>query len=256
VTKDIRAEVARYYDLNPQVPSDVSFYAGLVPSPTASVLELGCGTGRVLVPLAEHCGFIQGIDRSEAMLAICQDKLRRANVAATAKAVVGDITDFDFARTFDLIVAPYRVLQNLETDAQVDGLFRCLHRHLSPQATCVLNVFRPKSDSDELRRRWVTDQETLCWEVSIDGGRVTCHDRRPRIHPDALILYPELIWRRYVGQALVDEAVLRIPMRCYYPDEFSALIRQHGFRIINQWGGYAGEPYGAGPELIIQFSKA
>ena len=40
---------------------------------------------------------------------------------------------------------------------------------------------------------------------------------------------------------MVDEAVLKIPMRCYYPDEFSTLITEHGFRIIDRWGGYAGE---------------
>ena len=67
------------------------------------------------------------------------------------------------------------------------------------------------------------------------------HDRRSRIHPDHLILYPELIWRRYRHDAMVDEAVLKIPMRCYYPDEFSTLITEHGFRIIDRWGGYAGE---------------
>ena len=71
---------------------------------------------------------------------------------------------------------------------------------------------------------------------------------------EKLVLYPELIYRWYKGGVLKKEAVLELVMRCCYPDEFEALITGHGFRIINRWGGYQGEPYGAaGSELVIQF---
>ncbi len=70
---------------------------------------------------------------------------------------------------------------------------------------------------------------------------------------DRLVLYPELVYRRYRGATLVDEAILGIAMRCYYPDELEQLILRHGFEIIRRWGGYAGERYGAGPELVLQF---
>ena len=58
------------------------------------------------------------------------------------------------------------------------------------------------------------------------------------------LLYPELIYRRWQGDAWVEAAVLKIPRRCYAPEEFAEVIRSHGFRIINRWGGYAGEAYG------------
>lgn len=247
---DIRAEVARYYDLHPEWPADIPFYQSLIPSPDASVLELGCGTGRVLIALASRCGFIQGIDSSQAMLDICRDKLPPSG---KARVTLGDICDFDLGRSFDLIIAPYRVLQNLETDAQLDGLFRCVRAHLSPGGTCVLNVFRPKWHN--LEREWLRDGETFSWEVPVEGGRVTCHDRRLRVDPERRILYPELVWRRYRDDELVEEAVLGIAMRCYDPDDFETLITGHGFRILNRWGGYAGEAYGEGPELVIQFAK-
>ena len=44
-------------------------------------------------------------------------------------------------------------------------------------------------------------------------------------------------------------------MRCYYPDEFEQLINGHGFEIVQRWGGYAGEIYGEGPELVIEFRE-
>jgi hypothetical protein len=188
------------------------------------------------------------------MIGICREKLAKAEVPMMkAQVEVGDITDFDLKQSFDLIIAPFRVLQNLETDADVDGLFRCIRQHLAPGGSSILNVFRPFFEPDELRNKWVTDQEKLDWEVAVEGGRLACFDRRPRIDPEKLILYPELIYRRYEGEALKEESVLKLVMRCYYPDAFEKLILDHGFTVLNRWGGYGGEVYGEGPELVIQF---
>jgi SAM-dependent methyltransferase len=255
MTTDIRAEAAGYYDLNPNAPNDVPFYKGKIPSPAAPVLELGCGTGRVLLPLAESCGYMHGIDSSAAMLALCREKLHQAGIPSNrAQVEVGDITNFDLGRRFDLIIAPYRVFQNLETATQVDGLFRCVRKHLSPAGTCILNVFKPNRAPEALRRDWCTEDERLAWEISIEGTRIVCHERSPRMDPDNLVLYPELIYRRYEEEVLTGEAVLKIAMRCYYPEEFEKIIRSHGFRIVARWGGYAGEPYGEGSELVVQFT--
>ena len=253
-TTDIRAEVARYYDLSPDQPDDVGFYQGKIPSPDASVLELGCGTGRVLIPLARSCRYIHGIEKSRAMLDRCRKKLSLAGIPPSlANVEWGDITNFHIDRSFDLIIAPFRVLQNLETDEEVDGLLRCVKTHLSRQGSCILNVFRPNADADTLRREWCTNEEKFRWEVPFEDGTVTCHDRRPRMDREKLIVYPELIYRRYREDRFIHTAVLKIAMRCYYPDEFKRIFAERGFEIIDRWGGYSGEEYGGGPELVIQF---
>jgi SAM-dependent methyltransferase len=223
-------------------------------SPDAAVLELGCGTGRVTVPLAAHCRFILGIDRSLAMLDRCRDKLAGAGLPPGRVAVVeGDITAFDLEREFDLIIAPFRVLQNLETDAEVDELLRGIRRHLAPGGTAILNAFRPNLPPDRMRTEWVTPRERLAWEVPVESGVVACYDRRPRIDPDRLVLYPELVYRRYEGERLAEEVILQLVMRCWYPDPFERLITENGFEIVQRWGGYVGEVYGKGPELVLRF---
>ena len=83
MSEDIRAEAAKYYDVNPTIPDDRAFYQARLPSSDATVLELGCGTGRVLLPLAAVCGFIHGIDRSPAMLARCLQKVQAAAIPPT-----------------------------------------------------------------------------------------------------------------------------------------------------------------------------
>jgi SAM-dependent methyltransferase len=254
---DIRLEAAKFYDNNPDTPNDIPFYLERIPSPQSSILELGCGTGRVTLPLAARCGTIHGIDLSPAMISICREKIARMDMSPDKiKVEIGDITDFDLGRRFDLIIAPFRVLQNLETDVQVDGLFECIHRHLAPGGSCILNVFRPNRDPKTLRQIWVSSDEQLEWEVPVEGGRLACYDRRPRMDPEKLVLYPELIYRLYQGETLIEESILKIAMRCYYPNQFINTIRNHGFKTLGYWGGYQGEPYGEGPELVVQFKAS
>ena len=255
---DTRSDAAHYYDLGPHMPDDVPFYIDRVSSPRVSILELGCGTGRVLLPLTTRCAFIQGVDLSQGMLSQCQARLDETGIPPSrAQVLLGDITCVSLERAFDMIIAPFRVMQNLESEAQVDGLFATIRRHLAPGGTCILNAFRPNRPREELIRYWTAaeapDAETLQWETTDEGDRIICSERRARIDVERMVLYPELIYRRYRDEQLVDEAVLKIAMRCYYPDGFVELITAHGFEIIGSWGGYHGEAYGEGPELVIQF---
>ncbi|MGH8058408.1 MAG: SAM-dependent methyltransferase [Candidatus Entotheonellia bacterium] len=104
---DTRAQAATYDDLSPDTPADLPFSRRLRPSPEARVLELGCGTGRVLVSLAEGCGYMHGLDLSEAMVAICHRKLEAAGIAATkAHVEVKDITNCALNQPFDVLIAP------------------------------------------------------------------------------------------------------------------------------------------------------
>src|SRR5262245_50224648 len=159
---DIRKESAQYYDLQPAPYDglDIPFYVAILaiersePSEAglreARVLELGCGTGRVLVPMSPYCDFIRGIDSSEAMLDVCRQKLAKEGLSPDKAAVqLGDITSLDLGETFDLITAPFRVMQNLETNDQLDGLFETIRRHLAPFGTAVLNAFNPFGPREE-----------------------------------------------------------------------------------------------------------
>jgi len=250
---DYRADAAYYYDLSPAQPDDVPFYLDLV-GPMTEVLELGCGTGRVLVPLAGRVALIHGVDHSPGMSARCRQRLVDSGLSADKVRVVeGDITHLDMGRKYDLITAPFRVMQNLETDEQLDGLFDTIRRHLRSDGSAVLCVFNPNRDREAMLSGWGDGLEHPAWELETEEGRITCHDLHTAVQAEPLIIYPELIYRRYQNEKLVGQAILRIAMRCYYPDEFLDLIKRHGFRILDTWGGYLGEPYGQGPELVVRF---
>ena len=256
--KDPRVAVARFYDLDREPLNDLPFYVSRLPNANARVLELGCGTGRITLPLAKHCGFIQGIELSEAMLEICRAKLRETPALAGKVAVeLGDITNFDLRATFDLIVAPYRVMQNLETDQELSGLFRCMRTHLVPDGSCILNAFNLRyPNAEALIDAWSQQVEIFDWEAVTGTRIVTCHARRGKVRAKPLVIYPDLVYRVREGGKLVEEVVFPLTMRCYFPDDFVRVFANHGFDIVEWWGGYAGETYGVGPELIIQAKPA
>ena len=252
---DPRAGLAEYYDLNPAFPDDVPFYLGRTRAGDR-VLELGCGTGRVSVPLARACAFLHGVDHSDAMLAWCRARLEEAGVDASRwRLDRADIADLHLGARFDLVVAPFRVLQNLEADEAVEGLLDGVRRHLAPGGRCILNAFCPNRSPAELVDLWSgppTEMER--WSTRTADGRVECVEGRGGVRASPLVIRPTLTYRRYRGDDLVDEAVHSFAMRCWYPDELLDLLGSHGFRVAERWGGYAGEAYGEGRELVVEVS--
>jgi ubiquinone/menaquinone biosynthesis C-methylase UbiE len=94
---------------------DVAFWRDLTRRQSGTVLELGCGTGRLALPLLKAGADLVGIDRSEAMLGRARVKARRAGLADRARFVRGDIRHLPFRTRpgFGFVLAPYGMLQSL-----------------------------------------------------------------------------------------------------------------------------------------------
>jgi cyclopropane fatty-acyl-phospholipid synthase-like methyltransferase len=236
---DIRKETAKYYDLWSLPFDDIPFYVNRIPSAEVSILELGCGTGRVLSRLVEHCAFIHGLDISPAMIVECRERILELGIAIEkVKIEANDITDFDLGHTFDLIIAPYRVFQNVEIDDQVDGLFQCIRKHLSPDGSCILNVMHPRP-VDLIQESWGEDTEIFCLELPFQDGYVTCHERRQHFDAQKLVMYPESIYRRYVDGKVIETATQRICMRLYYPEDLGFAEKVlDGSCSVGEFGDY------------------
>lgn len=241
---------AEYYDAFEWSLDDVQLYKKFV-TPETEVLELGCGTGRVTIPLAINSKNITAVDISQPMLELAQLKSNRNNI----KLLKDDITSIRLKQKFDLIIAPFRVLQCLEKQEQVSGMFEVIRTHLKPSGTAILNIFNPHFSREEMPLQWITKDETFCGETTLSNGdTLKLFDTRKTLDTENQILYPEMIYRRYNPEGkLVSDHVNPISMRYYYPDEFKSLIESEGFEITNTWGGYKNEKFGLGPELVIAF---
>ena len=147
---DEYAEAAEYYDY--VVPyatrGDVEFYVDEALAANDPVLELGCGTGRVLIPIARAGVTIHGLDGSSSMLERCSEKLATepSNVRSRVALHQGDMRSFKLQKQFALITIPFRPFQHLLTvEDQLDCL-RCIHSHLVDDGRLVLDLFNPSID--------------------------------------------------------------------------------------------------------------
>ncbi|MEO8482872.1 MAG: methyltransferase domain-containing protein [Acidobacteriota bacterium] len=99
---------------------DVEYWRRLVRHEAARTLELGCGTGRLLMPMARTGVSIVGIDRSAPMLMRARDRARRARRDSRPAIVRGDIRQLPFPnRSFGMVMAPYGLLQSLLREADL-----------------------------------------------------------------------------------------------------------------------------------------
>lgn len=125
---------ARFYDWESARTvqrRDVGFWQRLAAAADGRVLELGCGTGRITVPVAKSGTPLVGIDRSPPMLARAAARLRRAKLARAAL-VRGDIRALPFRpRQFRLVMAPYGVLQSLVRERDLASALTSVHRVLT-----------------------------------------------------------------------------------------------------------------------------
>jgi ubiquinone/menaquinone biosynthesis C-methylase UbiE len=133
---------------------DVPFWRQLVAGRGGRALELGCGTGRVTVPLARTgAATIVGVDRSEAMLARGRRRLRRARVGGVSL-LRGDIRHLPFAPgVFDTVIAPYGILQSLLRERDLGATLRAVRQVLAPGGVFGLELVADLPAWREYRRR-------------------------------------------------------------------------------------------------------
>ena len=111
---------------------DVAFWRRLAQRVSGRVLELGCGTGRVTLPLVRAGVDTVGVDRSMPMLACARRRVRRLAVPAGRVFVRADIRQLPLASVFSLVIAPYGILQSLLSDRDLAATLRSVHDVLLP----------------------------------------------------------------------------------------------------------------------------
>ncbi len=124
---------------------DVPFYVELAQQAAATahpVLELGSGTGRVTIPIAQAGASIVGLDNSAAMLAVARRKSEAAGVEVDW--IEADMRDFHLDQRCGLIIIPFRSFLHLLTDADQLACLVRVHEHLVPGGRCALNFFVPR----------------------------------------------------------------------------------------------------------------
>src|SRR4051794_22064190 len=138
---------AAFYDITSEgLEGDVQFYLEEARAAGSPVLELGAGTGRTLIPIAEAGIDVVGLDLSPAMLQVAREKVDRlpSEVQAHIELVEGDMRDFSLGRKFALVTIPYRAFLHLMTVQDQRAALARIREHMRDDGKLMLNIFDPK----------------------------------------------------------------------------------------------------------------
>ena len=236
---------ARLYDrLFPGGERAVDFYRAEADRQGGCVLELGCGTGHKLIPIASDGHPCMGLELSPEMLAEAQHKADERGVEV--EWVQGDMREFDLGRTFDLVfIAANSLLHLHEAEVLVD-CFRSVRRHLAPGARLIFDVFNPSvrmlAQADGVRRR-----RDALWFVDPDRGVV---------HVDVAETYDAAAQvtrgRWYFStDSEADFVVAPLEIRSIFPQELPLLLSLGGLRVVERFGDWSRAPLTADAALQL-----
>lgn len=244
--------IARYYDLaHDLLTDDIPFVVELAKSTGGRVLELGCGSGRLLLPLARAGLAVTGVDSSAAMLRLAEQRIAAEEPAAAARIrlVEGDMTSITLDDPpFDLALFGYNTFMHLSETEAIAALRRA-RACLRPGGTLLVDLENP-------------------FVLSAEGGEPRLEaefgsDDRPIRQYAAYVDVPgeqavDVTWtyEETLADGTTTRAESRFRQHIYYPHQLDLLLSQTGFRLTGLGGGYAGESYDEEAERLLALGVA
>jgi predicted TPR repeat methyltransferase len=221
--------IARVYDpWSRSVVEDVAFYVEEAVASGGPVVELGVGTGRVAVPIAQAGVRVIGVDDSEGMLHVCAERAAAAGVSELLDLRVGDLRRPPVAERVPLVLCPFRAYLHLQDDGErVDALVAARDL-LVAGGRLIFDVFEPGADDiAETHARWI-EREPGIWE---------------RADWDEHARTLTLSVRSDAGETTMQLAWLS-------PQEWRDLLERAGFEAVACYGWFDRRPYAGGEDSV------
>lgn len=213
---------------------DVAFWRDLARQQAGTVLELGCGTGRLALPLMRSGARVVGIDRSEAMLKRARSKARRAGLADRVRFVRADIRRLPFRSRpgFALVMAPYGMLQSLTSERDLAATLASVARVMRRDGVFGIDLVPDLPRWSEYKRR-----------VTLSGARdarshLTLRESVRQDTRRGLTMFDQEYVERRGGQRRVHRFALTF--RTLSVPQMRRRLEKAGFRIRAVLGDYQG----------------
>jgi SAM-dependent methyltransferase len=235
------AELAALYDAVYADVGDIAFWRQIAAGTRGPLLELGCGTGRILLPLARAGHEVTGLDTSEPMLARCRAQLAAEpqEVRERVTLLAADMTSFDLGRRFSQIYCTFGSFHHLRTvEQQLACLERCLG-HLSFHGSLVLDLINPDpaplaGSADES-----AEGDTRTGDVEwTDGRRVSSWATVVESHRSLQCNVCEVTYEVVERDGTTRRVTETFPMRFVFRYELEHLLARTGFHIVAMYGDY------------------
>ncbi|HKN16952.1 MAG TPA: class I SAM-dependent methyltransferase [Candidatus Sulfotelmatobacter sp.] len=231
---------------------DAPFYLNLAKDFGGPVLEIGCGTGRVLLPIAREGIEIHGVDNSGPMIGILKESLAREKPEVSSKVTLhsGDMREFRLNRRFPLVMIPFRPMQHMHTVADQVRALTSAAVHVAEGGTLAFDVFYPKFEvlrlgigEERLEAEWSSpfDPETVI-------RRYFRKDAVDKINQTYTLTF---IFRSYRKGQVVLEENDTLKMSYYTYPHLRALFLLAGLEPVAEYGSFAKTPLDNTAEEMI-----
>ncbi len=225
---------ATIYDLeNDSFEPDGPFYLELARRSDGRVLDLGCGTGRITIPLARDGIDICGADLAPEMLARAREKSGDLPI----RWVEASATDFRIDEPFDLIIATGDMFRHLLRREDQEAMFARVLEHLAVGGQFVASILFPRPHMMQeaaAEQHWHTLQHEDGHEIRVSGTDE--YDPVAQVTTDTAYRR----WCATDGEEVLSVAPLSL--RLIFPEEMSALLHYNGFDVVERYGDWSCEP--------------
>jgi SAM-dependent methyltransferase len=250
--------LSRYYDAaygSKADLRDIPFYVDRAGRTGGPVLEIGCGTGRVLLEIAARGIAVEGLDASEGQLRVLEKKLESASAETRNRIRLhrADMRDFALNRKFPLVIAPFRPLQHLYTVSDQISALQAIRKHLLPDGFFAFDAFYPNYSS--LEESLGIEKLDLEWmDPEAPGRTIRRYFVRERNDKLNQVFSGHFIFRNYEGDRVVAEERERVTMSYYTYPQFLTLFELCGYRIVEEYGDFDRSPISVCREMIFVLS--
>ena len=251
--------VADFYDAMYTNPArrDIDFFVDYARIAGGKTLELGCGTGRVLIPTALAGCEITGLDLSPYMLKKCREKINRLprEVRKNVLTIQGNMTNFSTGEQYDLVTIPFRPFQHLVAVEEQKACLNSISKHLSNKGKLVFDVYHPFLPRVP-EPKFFMEMEVAPPMKLADGRIVKRTNRTAAFHRAEQYNDIEFIFYVKYPDGKEERLVQTFPMRYYYRYEIEHLLSLCGFKIVELFGNYDKSKFSdESPEMIFVAEK-
>ncbi len=244
-------DYAEYYDFDHDTAVDVPFYLDYAHQCGSPILELACGTGRLLIPLAEAGFEAYGVDFSQNMLAVCRQKVTDRRLQDRVHLLQADMAAFDLpCKSFHLAYVPVRSFMHLFTQQDQLSCLSRVYRHLRPGGCFIVDVYAPnfRRLAEEPDGPFVVRKE---YDLP-NGHHVIRRDRFVRNDLVRQIQHYQIRFEEYDSSStLVRARTIPLDTRYTFRYELQLLLERVGFEILAVYRDYDRNPYDGTGEIIM-----
>lgn len=243
---------ARYYDADySDVTDDIAFYQELARRCDDPIIELMCGSGRLLLPLARAGHRLTGVDSSPTMLALARAKLADAGLSERVTLIEGDIRASAPAGTFGLAIIGLNSFMHLTTTADQLAALSHIHSALRTGGLLVLDLFNP----DLRTLADAVGQLVLEKRFLLADGTAVHKFVSQQTDTAAQLSHITIIYDELDAEGQVRRSALPFTMRWLYHYELEHLLARAGFELTALYGSYDLDAYSGDSELMLAVAR-